>query len=259
MPAQPMLSAIIPCYNEEKNLQQGVLDEVYAYLSTQTYAWEVVIVNDESTDRSRELIGAFIADKPRFRVQDIPHGGKPAAVWAGIQAARGDRVLFTDMDQSTPIAAVEMLLPGYAAGYDGVIGSRGMAREGNSLLRKLGSAVFLNVRRLLLLRNVRDTQCGFKSFRREVALEIFPRLQFFKTQERPKGWKVSAYDVELLFLCELAGYRIQEVTVPWRNRDVSDTKGQTGELSRYLRESAEMLCEVLRVKLNHLRGLYHQL
>lgn len=256
MPEEPLLSVVIPCYNEEKNLQRGVLEEVAAYLAGRAYAWEVLIVNDESTDRSRELIDAFIAGKPGFSLHDIPHGGKPAAVWAGIQAARGSIVLFTDMDQSTPITAFEGLLPGYDAGYDVVIGSRGIAREGNSLLRKFGSAVFLNVRRLLLLRNIRDTQCGFKSMRREAALAVFPRLQFFKTQERPKGWKVSAYDVELLFLCGQAGYRIQEVTVPWRNRDVSDTKGQSGELSRYVRESFEMLREVLRVKLNHLRGLY---
>ncbi len=258
MPNQLLLSVVIPCYNEEKNLQRGVLEEVAAYLSTQTYTWEVLIVNDESTDRSRELIAGFIAGKPRFSLHDIPHGGKPAAVWAGIQAARGELVLFTDMDQSTPITALEALLPGYDAGYDVVIGSRGMAREGNSLLRKLGSAVFLNVRRLFLLRDIRDTQCGFKSCRREVALRTFPRLQFFKTQERPKGWKVSAYDVEWLFLCEQYGYRIQEVTVPWRNRDVSDTKGQSGELARYVRESVEMLREVLRVKVNHLRGLYRE-
>jgi hypothetical protein len=91
-----------------------------------------------------------------------------------------------------------------------------------------------------------------------VALEVFPRLQYFKQKEQPTGWKVSAYDVELLYLCEKAGYRIKQVVVRWRNRDQSDTKSQQGELARYLHESAEMGREVMRVKLNQIKGLYDE-
>jgi hypothetical protein len=109
---------------------------------------------------------------------------------------------------------------------------------------------------MFLLRDISDTQCGFKSCRREAAKDIFPRLQFFKQAERPTGWKVSAYDVELLYLFERSGYVIKEVTVAWRNRDESDTKGQSSDLARYLKESIEMVREIVRVKLNHLRGLY---
>lgn len=78
---QPILSVILPCYNEQKNLERGVLDEVYQYLAGQALPWEVVIVNDESTDDSRRLIERSIQDKPAFSLFDIPHGGKPAAVW----------------------------------------------------------------------------------------------------------------------------------------------------------------------------------
>jgi dolichyl-phosphate beta-glucosyltransferase len=138
-----------------------------------------------------------------------------------------------------------------------VIGSRGISREGFSLVRKLGSFVFRTLRSLFLLRGISDTQCGFKSCRRQVALEVFPRLQFF-TQETPTGWKVSAYDVELLYLCERAGYQIQEVIVDWENRDQSDTKGQGSELGRYAHESIEMAKEVLRVTVNQFKGLYDQ-
>jgi len=252
----PDVSVIIPCYNEEKNLEHGVLDEVHRYLSHQPTGWEVLIVNDASTDRSRELIADFIEGKSRYQLIDIPHGGKPAAVWAGIQAARGDVILFTDMDQSTPISEWDKLRPWYDQGYDVVIGSRGHTREGSSIVRKLGSVVFLTLRQLVLLEEIRDTQCGFKSCRRDVALEIFPQLAVIRADDQPTGWKVSAYDVEFLHLCEKAGYRIREVNVTWRNRDLSDTKAPEGALTRYLRESIEMGKEILRVKINDLKGYY---
>ncbi|MEA3377254.1 MAG: glycosyltransferase [Chloroflexota bacterium] len=255
---RPYISVVIPCYNEENNLRRGVLDEVHRYLSAQDYPYEVIVVNDESTDQSRRLVQSFVEDKANYFLSEIPHGGKPAAVWAGIQEARGDIVLFTDMDQSTPLRELEALLPWYDRGYDVVIGSRGVEREGFSLVRRLGSFVFRTLRRLILLRDISDTQCGFKSSRREAALEVFPQLQFFKQKDRPKGWRVSAYDVELLHLFEKAGYPTKEVEVEWRNRDESDTKDQTGEMARYLRESLEMAKEVARVRINEFRGLYDE-
>ena len=254
----PFLSVVIPCYNEARNLERGVLDEVYEFLHHQPYTWEVFVVDDGSTDTSRALILRSIADKQGFTLVDIVHGGKPAAVWGGIQAAHGEIVLFTDMDQSTPISEVDKLLPWYEAGYNVVIGSRGAAREGFNLLRKLGSLVFRGLRSLFLLRDINDTQCGFKTCRREVALEAFPRLQFFKQAERPNGWKVSAYDVELLYIMEKAGHRIKEVVVDWQNRDVSVTKGQQSDFKRYVNESLEMGREILRVKRNERQGMYEK-
>jgi len=253
---QPYVSIVIPCYNEQRNLEREVLDEVQTYLAGQEYPWEVIIVNDESSDGSRDLIARFVRDKEHYTLLDIPHGGKPAAVWAGIRQARGEIVLFSDMDQSTPIGELGKLLPWYEQGYDVVIGSRGMTREGFTILRRVGSVVFRTVRRLFLLRGISDTQCGFKSCWRRAAVEAFPRLQFFQQADRPKGWKVSAYDVELLYLFERAGYAIKEVEVSWRNRDESVTKDRSGELARYVRESVNMMREVLRVKRNQLKGVY---
>ena len=253
---KPYVSVIIPCYNEEKNLEAGVLDEVYQYLITQSYAWEVIVVNDEATDNSKALVEQFVADKPRFSLFDIPHGGKPSAVWAGIQQARGDVVLFTDMDQSTPIDELGNLLPWYEQGFDVVIGSRGFTREGFSVLRKLGSVAFRTLRQIFLLRDIGDTQCGFKLCKREAALCTFPNLQFFKLAERPTGWKVTAYDVELLFLLEKCGYKIKEVTVSWRNRDLSDTKSQESDLSRYVNESVDMARQIIRITSNQRKGFY---
>jgi dolichyl-phosphate beta-glucosyltransferase len=253
---EPTISVVIPCYNEARNLERGVLDEVYGYLAGQAFSWEVIVVNDESTDSSKSLIQRAIENKPHFSLHDIPHGGKPAAIWAGIQHARGEAILFTDMDQSTPIHELDKLLPWYREGFDVVIGSRQSTREGTSLLRKLGSFVFLTLRRRALLPAIMDTQCGFKLCRRQVALEIFPHLEFLRQQQRPTGWKVTAFDVEFLYLVDRAGYRIREVLVSWKNRDESDTKGQQGEMARYIHESVNMAREVARVKRNQIRGFF---
>jgi dolichyl-phosphate beta-glucosyltransferase len=255
----PTLSVIIPCYNEARNLERGVLDEVSGYLVGLPFPWEVVIVNDESTDSSRILIERSIESKEHFSLLNISHGGKPAAIWEGIQQARGELVLFTDMDQSTPIHELDKLLPWYQAGFDVVIGSRQTTREGTSLVRKLGSLVFLTLRRLALLRDIMDTQCGFKLCRRQVALDTFPYLEFLRQTERPTGWKVTAFDVEFLYLVDRSGHRIKEVLVCWRNRDESDTKGQQGEMARYIHESFNMAREVMRVKLNQMRGVYDRI
>jgi len=233
-----------------------VLDEVYQYLAQQNYAWEVVIVNDESTDGSKTLIERSVESKRNFSLFDIPHGGKPAAIWAGIQKAQGELVLTTDMDQSTPIGELSKLLPWCEQGFDVVIGSRGTAREGFSFVRRAGSFVFGALRGCVLLRNIADTQCGFKLYRRQAVLKYFPCLEAIRHKEKPSGWKVTAFDIELLYLIEKAGYRIKEVVVSWSNRDQSDTKSRKSDLARYVNESVDMARQVVRVKLNQLRGLY---
>jgi glycosyltransferase involved in cell wall biosynthesis len=255
----PTISVIIPCYNEERNLERRVLDEVYEYLAQQDYAWEVIIVNDESTDNSKNLIQHSIATKENFTLFDVPHGGKPAAIWAGLQKAQGQMVLTTDMDQSTPMSELGKLLPWSERGFDVVIGSRGTAREGFSLVRRAGSFVFGTLRGLVLLRSIADTQCGFKLYRRQVVSRFFPRLEAIKQRGKPTGWKVTAFDIELLYLIEKAGYRIKEVVVSWSNRDQSNTKSQRGDLVRYVNESLDMAQQVMRVKLNQLRGFYNDI
>ena len=161
----PYLSVIVPCYNEHENLCRGVLEEIGRYLGEQMYAYEVIVVDDGSTDDSVEILRQHLVDKPHFRLLENKHGGKPAAVWSGIQAACGQVILFTDMDQSTPIEQLDRLLPYLGEGYDVVIGSRGFARENFPFYRRVGSSVFRAFRRLLLLRSISDTQCGFKVLR----------------------------------------------------------------------------------------------
>jgi glycosyltransferase involved in cell wall biosynthesis len=244
------LSVIIPCYNESRNLKGGVLTTVVGFLNKQKFTWEIIVSDDGSTDDSLNLIKDVARNKESFRVLANEHGGKPYALWRAIKEARGEYVLFDDMDQSTPISEFEKMLP-YLSEGEAVIGSRGIKRENYSLLRRLGSAVFLLLRKLILLRGIDDTQCGFKVFETRVVREIFPLLEFFRKKSLAKGWKVTSYDVELLFLMEKRGYRIREVPVKWRDEDKS-----IGKQRNYFKESKEMLLQILRVKLNDQRGFY---
>jgi glycosyltransferase involved in cell wall biosynthesis len=247
---KPFLSVIIPCYNEGENLKRGVLDEVYNFLKKQDFSWEVIISDDGSTDNSRDLVKKNILKKENFKLKENLHGGKPSAVWEGIKEAKGEYVLFTDMDQSTPIGELLKLKP-YLEKYEVVIGSRGKGRENFSLVRKIGSNIFRLLRKMILLPKINDTQCGFKILRTDITKKIFPMLQFFKKEKAIKGWKVTSFDVELLFIAEKLGYKIKEVLVEWKDRDVS-----RGKKKSYFKESVEMLEQILRVKWNDLKGLY---
>src|SRR3989344_6882040 len=130
------LSVIIPSYNETANLKRGVLSEVNTYLARQKYSWEVIISDDGSPEEeSRQLAREFCAKTSNFIYLQNEHGGKAFAVWSGIIRATGQIILFADMDQSTPIAQVEKLLPFFDKGFDLVIGSRGNEREKASFLR----------------------------------------------------------------------------------------------------------------------------
>lgn len=250
------LSIVIPCYNEENNLKNGVLDQVNDFLKTQKFDWEVIVCNDESTDNSLKLVKDFVSKHKGFKVLDLPHGGKPSAVWGGIKKANFPIVLFTDMDQSTPLKESLKLLPYFDKGYDVVIGSRGAVRQGATLVRKIMAKTFLTVRRLFILPKIIDTQCGFKAFKTDVAKIIFPNLQFFKDKSDKKGWRVSAFDVELLFMAQKWGYKIKEVPVSWQDEDLSTTKGD--DSLRFKKESKQMIQEIYRVKRNDLKGLYDQ-
>ncbi len=247
----PYLSVVVPCYNESENLRRGVLEEMAEYLDAQDYSYEVVVSDDGSGDESREIVRRRLKDKLHFRLLKNEHGGKPHAVWQGIKAVEGEVILITDMDQSTPIDELGKLLPFFGQGYDVIIGSRGVERENFPLYRTVGSSVFRFFRRLFLLPDIEDTQCGFKAMRTAVAREIFPQLEVIRKPVSAEGWKVTAFDVELLFLAKRASYGIAEVEVRWADRDVSRGKERS-----YLAESKEMAMQILRVKLNAWRGFY---
>lgn len=251
------LSVIIPSYNETENLKRGVLNEVRDYLQKQTYSWEVVVVDDESPDEeSRNLARIFCEQNKGFKFIQAAHSGKVGALWTGVQAAVGQYILFTDMDQSTPISELEKILTKYQENYDIVIGSRGLERKNSSFFRKFASLVFRNFRNIVLSTNIIDTQAGFKAFKATVLKELFPKLSAVKKLGAAQGWTVGAWDVEFLVLASSYGYKIAEVPISWADRDESVAKAKERKQGKFVKESIDMAKEVLRVKYNLMLGRY---
>lgn len=246
-------SFIIPCYNEEQNIRLGALDKVSHYLESQPFTWEVIIVDDGSTDASRKLVQEVIENTKRIRLIINPHQGKAHTVITGIEAAIGKYVLFTDLDQATPINQLEKLKPWLDKGFDIIIGSRKNKRSGAPILRRLMGQGFMWLRNLILkLDSIEDTQCGFKLFKREVALDIFKRLKLYIYHTHIHGPRVTAgFDVETLYLANKYGYTIKEVPVEWHYVD-------TRRVSPLL-DSWDALVDVIKIRLNDWRGKYNQL
>ena len=137
MSKSPFLSVVIPCYNEEKNLRSGVLEKVRDFLKTKDFSWEVIVVDDGSEDNSRKLVKSFFEKTPHFTLIENPHQGKGLTVISGVFESRGKYILFTDLDQATPIAEIDRVLPWFKKGFDVVIGSRREERTGAPILRLL--------------------------------------------------------------------------------------------------------------------------
>jgi glycosyltransferase involved in cell wall biosynthesis len=250
---KPLLTVLIPNYNEIENVKRGVLENTYSYLKKQAFTWEIVISDDGSTDTSVLVIREFVAKHKDSRIIYNQHAGKPYALRSGIHEAKGQYVLLTDMDQSTPISELAKLLPWTREGFDVVIGSRGIHRPNSSFFRKyVVSLGFLTVRRAILLPEIIDTQCGFKLVKTDLARQIFSQMRLFGRVNNAVGWKVTAYDVELLHLAKKLGAKIKEVSVIWRNEDIS-----LGKSRNFIKESIEMLFEIMRVRVNDMLGKYN--
>lgn len=212
------LSVVIPCYDEMANLQKGVLEKVKHFLDKKKFAYEVIIVDDGSKDGSSLFIEDFIEENPDFKLIQSDHCGKAGAVTKGVLAASGQFILFTDMDQATPIEELNKLLPYFDVGYDIVIGSRNTLRKGSPLIRKIISRANIILRKLIIgLSDITDTQCGFKLFRAEAAIKLFEQINDLHNGfQKVKGSNVSSgFDVELLYIAQKHNYKIKEVPVRW--------------------------------------------
>lgn len=248
------LSVVIPSYDEMANLQKGVLDKVEHFLSKKKYTYEVIIVDDGSTDGSVEFVKQFVKDNPCFKLIENPHLGKAGAVTSGVLKAKGQYVLFADMDQATPIEEVDKLLPYFdppAGGFDIVIGSRNSKRKGAPWSRILMARGMMVLRTLIVgIKGISDTQCGFKMFRHEVADRLFSKVNdLHKGFQKAVGSSVDAgFDVELLYLSQKMKYKIKEVPVTWlyvETRRVNPIK-----------DSIEGLLDLVRIKINDIKGVY---
>lgn len=247
------LSVVIPSYNEMTNLRKGVLDKVEHFLKKQKYNYEVIVVDDGSDDGSIEYVERFIKESPEFKIIKNQHLGKAGAVTSGMLRAKGEFVLFTDMDQATPIEEVNNLLK-FTNKYDIVIGSRNSQRKGAPWTRLLMAKGMMVLRSIVVgVRGINDTQCGFKLFRKDVSDKLFRKIeQLHNGYIKISGSSVKAgFDVELLYLAEKMGYKIKEVPVEWlyvESRRVSPIK-----------DSLEAVQDLTRIRLNALAGKYNNL
>ena len=230
----PLWSVVIPALNEEARLPR-YLDEVVGFLEGRGDPYEVIVVDDGSADGTAAAVWAASRERRAVRLLRLPvNRGKGAAVRAGMLDARGEFRLFTDADGATPIVELKRLESAFAAGADIVIGSRVLLDSGVSvralLHRKLAGRVFNAIVAWAGLAGVSDSQCGFKCFRAQAALDLFGALE-------TSGF---GFDVELLMRARQRGYRIAEVAVNWADQ----AGGKVGVLTH----GPGMLREVLRAR-----------
>jgi dolichyl-phosphate beta-glucosyltransferase len=203
----PFLSIIIPAFNEEERLPV-TLGEISAFAESRNFDAEVIVVDNASTDRTAKIVEDFASRYPFIKRLYVTVRGKGAAVKEGMLAGQGEYLLMSDADLAVPIEKAMEFLPPRRGNYDIAIGSRevaGAVRFNEPLYRHLMGRVFNLIVRMLVLPDIRDTQCGFKCFRRDVARDLFPASKI-------EGW---SFDVEVLCLAREKGYRIVEVPVDW--------------------------------------------
>ena len=238
----PSYSIVIPAYNEEERLGP-TLDRVLGFARDNGWNAEIIVVNDGSRDRTPEIVRSYERNTGIVRLLENPgNRGKGYSVRHGVLNAKGEFILFTDADMSSPIEEAPKLLGALEEGADIAIGSRWARSElqtrRQSLARQFLGRVFNLLLRLLLRLDFKDTQCGFKAFRREAARAVFPL-------QRVEGW---GFDPEILFLANQFGFRMVEVPVRWGH----DTRTRINPLL----DGARMVSDMLLIRWNSISGKY---
>jgi len=231
---------VIPAHNEERRLP-GSLDKITAFLEAQTYQYEVVIIENGSADDTVGVARQYAERFPYIRFYQETARGKGLAVRRGMFEARGTYRFICDADLSMPIEEVNKFLPPALDGYDVAIASReaaGAIRYDEPWYRHLIGRAFNLLIKLIAVRGFEDTQCGFKSFRDEVAEDLF----------HVQTLNGIGFDVELLFVAQKRGYRIVEVPIHWYYSAESRM--------RLVRDSLGALVDLFTIRRNWRQGVY---
>jgi glycosyltransferase involved in cell wall biosynthesis len=239
---RPSYSIIIPAYNESARVG-ATLETVLAYVTKQGWDAEVIAVDDGSRDNTAEVIRSCAKKNPRLRLLQNPgNRGKGYSVRNGMLHGRGEILLFSDADLSSPIEEADKLFSAMADGADIAIGSRwlrsDLQTERQPGYRQLFGRAFNLLLRIILGLNFKDTQCGFKAFTRGAAQTIFPL-------QKIERW---GFDPELLYLATKFGLRVAEIPVVWAHRE--------GTRISPLRDGPQMFWEMLKIRWNGLSGKY---
>lgn len=252
--SQTFLTLVVPVYNRQDRILH-TCEAIVTYLRKQEYTAEVVVVDDGSSDDTPQIVRAFIkqhAPPPTVRLIEIDRRGKGYAIRTGVLDAASKYVLFVDAGLATPISEVGKMIGSLEAGHDIAIGTRqgiGSSRSDEPYLRHVIGRAFNLLVRLLSGLPFHDTQCGFKGFRREVAHDLFSRMQLYGENAKLLSGKAkTGFDVEILYLAVQAGYRIDEIPVRWRY--------QAEARANLLTDPVRMLSDVLKVRWMATRGIY---
>jgi len=234
------LSIVIPAYNEETRLPD-TLNKVSAFLGTQSYSSEVLIVDNNSTDKTEEIIKDYCSRYPNMQGLFEKEPGKGAAVRCGMLQAKGEFAFMCDADLSMPIEELINFLPPKLEGIDIAIASReapGAIRYHEPHFRHLGGRLMNWLIQLFILPGLNDTQCGFKCFTTETAKDLF------KHQTLP-GW---SFDIELMYIARKRGYKVLEIPVPWYYQQESKVNA--------VRDALQILMDIQTIRRNANQGVY---
>ncbi len=238
----PFISVVIPAYNEERRIGE-TLKKIISYLSRQDYSYEIIVVDDASSDQTAKIIENF--GEKIILLKNRERRGKGYSIRQGILSAGGSFILFSDADLSTPIEELEKLLFWLKKGYHLVFGSRRLPNSEvpipQPFFRRLMGRLFNLLVKIFVVRGFVDTQCGFKCFEKKTANFLF-------SQQRLSGF---CFDVEILYLARRFKKRVKEVPVRWLNSPAS----KVGPI----KHSFLMFLDLCRIRFNDWRGLYENI
>lgn len=243
------ISIVIPTYNEEKNIASS-LDKTIDYLRNKDFKYEVIITDDGSNDKTINIVNKYIKKYPFIKLLKNNHTGKAGTVRKGMLYATGDIILFTDADFATPIDTIDSIIPYFKKGADLVIGSRKMGkRMDEPKMRKLAGNIYNFLVRTLLLKDISDTQAGFKAFTRTAVDNIFSRMiRFGDNQKLTNKPKVTGFDLEIIYIAQSLGYKIISIPLNWKYVE--------SKRVNLFRDSYLLFMDLIVIKINSIMGKY---